>query len=115
MSVREQRQQQGGALTFQEGLKVAFGTYLVANLLYYIFYYTLHQIDPGLADIQKQAMADFLPNITMKDQLEQALRDLERQDFSVSAKTAAFGYARAAIGGFILSLGVSYLSRSAES
>ncbi|MCB0644538.1 MAG: DUF4199 domain-containing protein [Phaeodactylibacter sp.] len=115
LAVREQRREQAGALTFQEGLRTAFTTYLVANLLYYGFYYGLHQYDPGLADIQKQAMAEFLPKITMKDQLPQALRDLEKRDFGVDLGTAAFGYARAAIGGFILALGVGYLNRSADS
>lgn len=115
LAVREQRRAQHGALTFQEGLRTAFSTYLMANLLYYAFYYGLHQYDPNLAEIQKQAMADFLPNITMKDQLPQALRDLEKRDFSVNLGTVAFGYARAAIGGFILALAVSYLGRSVDS
>ncbi|MFK8103862.1 MAG: DUF4199 domain-containing protein, partial [Saprospiraceae bacterium] len=43
------RSQNGGVLSFQEGLRNSFVIFLVANVLYYIFYYFIFKYDPELA------------------------------------------------------------------
>ena len=94
---------------FKAVLRSGFVVYLVANLLYYLFYYFIHQQDAHLAELQKEAMREWLPRITPRDKLQKALEALESSDFSVKPADALFSYARSAIGGFVLAAGLAWV------
>lgn len=113
-AARSLREQQGGQLHFREGLRAAFLTFLVANVFYYLFYYIIYQLDPTLVELQREALREFLPNITTKDRLQQALRDLDERDLNVYPAATLFGYARSAIGGFILAVLIALLARNSD-
>jgi hypothetical protein len=112
MAVRSQRTLQGDALTFREGLRVAFAVFVIANALFYVFYYLIHQIDPSLAVMQKEAMREMLPKVMPKDELARALEELEKTDMRETLSTVFMGFARGAMGGFILSLIIAYIYKT---
>ncbi len=95
---------------FRELLRTGFVVYLLANLFYYGFYYVVNHWDPGLAEMQKDMMREWLPRITPKDKLQAALKALEESDFSVAPRDAFFSYMRSAIGGFLLAAAVAWLA-----
>ena len=99
----------GGVQAFKEVLRAGFAVYLLANLVYYLFYYFINHWDPALAETQKEMMREWLPRITPKDKLRQALKALEESDFVVHPRDAFFSYMRSAIGGFVLAVGLAWL------
>ncbi|NNE29667.1 MAG: DUF4199 domain-containing protein, partial [Saprospiraceae bacterium] len=46
------KNQQNGLLLFKQALRDGFIVFLIANLLFFIFYFWLFKQDPGLLDIQ---------------------------------------------------------------
>lgn len=95
----------------QAALRTAFLTFVVANAVFYSFYFIIHQLDPSLAEIQKEMARAFYPMITPKDQLETALEALEKTDFTLTLSQTLFRYARSLIAGFILAGGIGYVTR----
>jgi len=94
---------------FKKVLRSGFVVYLIANLLYYLFYYFIHRQDPQLAELQKELMREWLPRITPRDKLQKAMETLEAADFSVTPGAAFFSYMRSAIGGFLLAAGLAWI------
>ncbi len=101
--------EQEGEPEFKAVLRSGFVVYLTANLLYYLFYYFIHQLDPQLTAFQKEMMREWLPRITPRDKLQKALEALESSDFSVKPGDALFSYVRSAIGGFLLAAGLAWI------
>ncbi len=95
----------------QAALRTAFLAFVVANGVFYSFYYIIHQLDPSLAEIQKQMARDFYPMITPKDQLDTVLKELDKTDFTLTLSQTLFRYARSLIAGFILASGIGYVTR----
>ena len=94
-----------GILPFRQALQTAFLTFLIANLLYYLFYYFLfNTIDPHLAELQRQVYLEFYEQNFSGLELQKHLQGLEDKDFSVNAKVLLIGFGQGAIGGFLLSL-----------
>ena len=107
----EERKSHGGFLTFQDGLRTAFGTFLIANLIFYVFYYVMfNYVDPGLVSIQAEtfrAYADAMEPGQAKDMM----KAIEKQGFEVTLSSAMLGFAKGAIGGFLLSLIIGGLTK----
>jgi hypothetical protein len=97
-------------LDFKQILKIAFGVFVVANLIYYAFdFYLFNLIDKSLGDIQKDLMLDYYKAGAKTVQEASALtQSIENGDFH-DIKTLSFGYARGAIGGFGMAILVAYL------
>ena len=94
-----------GILPFRKALRTTFVTFLVANLLYYGFYYALFNwIDPDLPALQKTMYREFYEQTMEGMELQKNLEKIEALDFSVTWKTLLYGFGQGAIGGFILSL-----------
>lgn len=68
-------------------------------------------MDPSLQEIQRVYLKEWYPRIFPKDQLALRLRELEKADLSMSVSKAVFSYARAAIGGFIVSALLAVIHR----
>ena len=91
MVVRKVRNDNDGKIELREALKQAFLTYVLAYLFFSVFIFFLFNfIDPGLVDLQKQAMLD-------------AGRKIEGMDFTTTAGKVLFQYAFMLIPGFFLS------------
>ena len=79
-------------------VRFPFGVFVLANLLFYIFYYLLFAIiDPELVNLQKELLT---ANENFADQLKD-------QDLSLTLSGTFFNYIYSLIGGFIIALVVS--------
>ncbi len=96
---------------FKDYLKAAFVAFLVANLLYYNFYYILFgAIDTQLLELQQQQaiiQAKLLAQQANTPQLQQqwqaAINDLEQNGAKLSYFQIVQSMAQGAVGGFLLS------------
>ncbi|HMQ47500.1 MAG TPA: DUF4199 domain-containing protein [Saprospiraceae bacterium] len=113
-AVQADRKNKAGNYTFQNALQTAFLVFVVANLIYYLFYWLLYAwIDPGLVDLQRDMMrAAMEKNRDLMDdkQRQELLKSLgDAAAFKVTFSTTILAYARSLIGGFILALAMSPL------
>lgn len=95
---------------FQVVLRTAFGIFIVTNVFYYLFDYALfNHLDTSLINIDKKIMEDyFVPNAKTIEEarnLADAIRDTDYHGFAELTKS----FAKGAIGGFGLSILISYL------
>lgn len=82
---------------FSDVLKPAFLTFVIANLIYVIFYYILvNFIAPELLDVQKEITIEMIGKMSGlmgEEGTEAALEQLEARNFDFGLKTAAWTYA----------------------
>ena len=100
-----------GPFLWKDALRVAFLTFVVAHAWYYVFYYVVHQLDPSLAEMQKELMREALPRFTEPARLPEAYRELDENDFRVTPGMAFFGWAQGAIFGFVLAALVGLITK----
>ncbi len=96
---------------FNIALQPPFLTFLIANILYYLFNYVMFvYVNPELPDIQKEialetmdkamnAMSAFMD----EDQIEEMAEAIEEQDLTVTLASTLLSLARSLLGGFLLS------------
>lgn len=101
-----------GILPFRSAVRTAFICFLVANALFFGFYYLMSNvIDPDLALLQKEAAKAYYEQNYSSMELRKYLAQLEEADFSVTFGTVLSGFGYGAIGGFLLSLLVALATR----
>ncbi len=101
----------GGLLTFSDGLRTAFTVFLIANLLFYLFYYLLfNYIDPDLVALQEASFRQFAEMMN-PEEARPMLEAMEKQGFEMTLTATLFGYAKGAIGGFVLALIVAAVTK----
>ena len=92
-------------------LREAFAVYVVANFIYYVFYYLMIDVfDPSLIHIQAEIGLETLErNIDRLDpkQYEQIKETLENKDLSLKLNDVGLAFGNSAIGGFIIALAVA--------
>lgn len=94
--------QQLDTTAFRQSLQAAFLVFVVANAIFYLFYYLLFSVfDPGLVDLQRELLQD--------NPLWQGGNT--EVDLSVTLGRVIFSFAYSLIGGFILALLVSAVAR----
>lgn len=87
---------------FKAALQPAFLTFVIANAIFYLFYYGMFGVfDTGLVDLQRQ----MLENNPMFEKVA------ENSDLRVTPGNTFFRYCYSLIGGFILALGVAAAGR----
>ncbi|MEM9919844.1 MAG: DUF4199 domain-containing protein [Bacteroidota bacterium] len=106
----------GGYMTWGEALKPTYLTFVIASLFYVVYMYAMYNIiDPGLADIQRDAsmemiegMADFMG----EEATEQMIAGMEGQEFGLTFGRAAltFGW-RLLFPGFVFAAICSLIVR----
>jgi hypothetical protein len=107
-ALEDERQAVGGRLPLADGLKLAFLIFVIANLLYYLFYYLMFKlIDPSLVELQRETgletleqWKDSLPD----EQYRERKRLLEEKGLEVKLQDIALQYARSLLGYFIMAL-----------
>ncbi len=67
-------------------------------------------IDPGLVDIQKEMLQAYAEQLEV-DQRREMIKSIEESNFDVTLLTVLSGFAKGAIGGFILSLIISSITK----
>lgn len=94
---------------FKVLMRVAFAVFLIANLFYYIFDWSLFKnIDPTLAERQKELAIELFQKNTPIEQQPDMLKNIENADIH-TPQYLAYLFARGAIGGFGLALLISFL------
>ena len=103
------------AFGFKEALRTAFLTYLVADVIYYVFYYVLHgMVDPELAVIQQEMMLETterLGEMLGSDVLEEDIGKLSREDLEIRPGGLLLSLSWSLIGGFIISLIIAIFTK----
>lgn len=88
----------GSPEDFRSSLKTMFFVYVVANIVYYIFFYVLlNFIDPGLIDIQRELM------------IAREV-DLEGISLEMTLTKGLFDFCWSCIGGFFLSAIMAFIA-----
>ena len=108
-SVGMQRAALGGTIAFREAVSTAFLTFVVANAIYYLFYFLLVTLDPSLVEILKQISIEFWDWFLAAQSTDEIEKSF--QDFDVNLSTIFLSFARGAIGGFLLSLIIAAFMR----
>lgn len=94
--------QQLDTAAFRQSLQGAFLVFVIANAIFYLFYYLLFSVfDPGLVDLQGELLEG-------NPLWEGGNTEL---DLSVTMGRVIFSFAYSLIGGFILALLVSAVAR----
>lgn len=110
-AIRADAKKQKAYLSWRDALRVGFTVYVVANLMFWIAYYLLNQLDPELVEVQREMMREWYPRIIPKDKLAESLRELENADLRLTFRRASLGFARGAIAGFIWAAVFAFLHR----
>ena len=101
-AVGDQRKLQDEIISFREAISVAFLTFIVANVIYYIFFYFIIKYNPELVEVLKQSAVDFYQKILNNQDPAEIAKSFE--GYEVNFSSILLGFARGAIGGFILSM-----------
>ena len=113
-ALQDQQQAGEGPLPFKEGLRTAFLVFVIANLIYYLFYYLLFGLlDPSLVELQKEVMLESLEqsrSLLSEQQREEMLRSLENGELDITPGKVFFTFVRSLISGFVLSAGLAALA-----
>jgi hypothetical protein len=96
---------------FNMALQPPFLTFLIANILYYLFNYIMFAfVNPELPEIQKAITLETLDKVMSsmsafmdEDQIDEMVEAIEEQDFTVTLGSTLLGLARSLLGGFLLS------------
>jgi len=97
------KSKQGGILPFRQALQAGFFSFLIANAIFFIFYYWLFTKDQSLIEIQYQQMKDFADTLPRDSWGYKQMEQTKLEDLKITFGDTAFRYARGAIGGFFIS------------
>ncbi len=112
MAVFAARKSGDGLIDIKEAIRIAFQTFIVANVLFYVFYYLLfNMFDPELVTLQKEMMMEFQEEYKDLEMAEQ-LKDMTEADLAFTLGKAIFSFAKDAITGFIFSLLIAGIARN---
>jgi len=108
----DEKKKVGEEYDFQMALRTAFFIFVIANLIYYLFYYILFGlIDPSLIELQKEVMEEAMAarkSMLSEEQLEALEKSMRDDSMKVTPGSVFFTYIRALIGNFLLALGLAY-------
>lgn len=103
LAVKKRASKAENYITLRSALQTGFLVFVIANLLFYTFFYLLFGLfDPSLVDLQKEMMS---ANPAVAD-------ELNTKDFSVTLSGTFFNYLYSLIGGFLLALGIAAVMKS---
>jgi len=100
-AVNDQRILQEDIISFREAISVAFLTFIIASIIYHIFYFIIVESDPEIVEMLKQITIDFQKSFFSDQDPNEIEKSL--QDFSVGIPDILLSFAQRAIGGFIIS------------
>ncbi len=115
--IRVYRQQNGGVVSFKEAFVIGFIVFAGSSLLTSVFQYALYNfIDPDLSEYIKEKAIEKVASITEKiggsqDDIEKAVEQLEREDFSQSPKRLASNFLGGILSGSVISLIIAAFTR----
>ncbi len=119
-SAREDCAQNGTQRDFREILRIPFIAFLLINLFYWLFYYSLHLADPELLQMETAAQLQYMKNQLTSgagdpqqaNELREHIQYLEKSGMSLPLGHVFLRMGFGALGGFALSAGIAVLLRS---
>lgn len=101
--------------SFRLALKSAFVVFVVANALYYTYYYIMFNwVDPGLIEVQReliQANLERFSGVMGEASKNEMQKNIMEDSLAVTPETTFLSFGWGLIGGFMLSLGVAGIVR----
>ncbi len=122
-AAREDAALYGSQRDFRTMIRTPFTVFLLINIAYWLFYYTLHLADPGLLQMEtaldlaskKQQLAVGMGDPQQANQMREQIMALEREASQPAVQPLGpilFRLAIGSIGGFLLAAGVTAIVRS---
>lgn len=114
-AVLQERRQAPGEYTWQQALRVSFAVFVVATAVFQLFYYLFFNFgDPNLVVVQQEVLLENLERYGAQlgeGNAEKLERGLTAKNLRYGPGAALQTFARSAIGGFILSLAMAFITR----
>ncbi|MBV6439164.1 MAG: DUF4199 domain-containing protein [Haliscomenobacteraceae bacterium CHB4] len=119
-AAREDCEEKGVARDFREILRTPFIVFLLINLLFWLFWYTLHLADPELLQMEnalqlnylKQQLATGPGDPQHANQLRDQIQVLEKEGTTLTMGAVFLQMGIGALGGFLLSAGIGAIVRN---
>jgi len=105
---------QRGILPYRQALQLGFVTFLIANVLFFAFYYLLFSSDPGLLDLQIKQVEEFAATLPDDSWGREQLEQTKSENIAITFQGTLFRYARGAIGGFFLAAFLALVTKQGE-
>jgi len=103
----EERKASEGGFTFRQAVRPAFGVYVVASVVYFLFNYVLYNyVNTDLAEIQRDIMVQQAQGMAEKfgkEDLKEQIESISSEDLKVTVRNSALGFMWSLIGGFFMS------------
>jgi hypothetical protein len=95
---------------FRGTLRSAFGVFLIANALYYLFdYWLFNYFDPYMNQIQAEAAIEMFRASTPLEEMQKLSENIRNSNIH-NVKSLLFQFGKGAIGGFGLSVVLTFLA-----
>jgi hypothetical protein len=119
-AAKEDCAEKGVSRDFREILRTPFVVFLLTNLLFWLFWYTLHLADPELLKMEAAMQMDFLKqqleagtgSHEQNNQIREQIQLLEKEGMALGMGDVFLQMGRGALGGFVLSAGIAAILRS---
>lgn len=102
-------------ISFQNILQAVFLVWVVAELMFYVWYYRFYNADLSIAAIQSKVMIDAYQNLLASTQdmsqaqlLRASISDLQQNPLTFTFKEAFIGLGRGLVGGFGIAYAITY-------
>jgi hypothetical protein len=107
---------------FREILRTPFMTFLLVNLFFWLFWYTLHLADPALLQMEAAMKMDYLKQQLAQgpgdpqqaNQLRDQMQILEKEGMVLTMGAVFLQMGIGALGGFALSAGIAAILRNRD-
>ena len=107
---RQQAQQSEQPLTWRQLIRTPFTVFLIANLIFWIFYFLIFTFDASLRELSQEQQMQALERISQmmdgglsEQQMQQSREQIREAGGGFSLSDLFFSYAKGALGGFGLS------------
>jgi len=122
-AAQEDCAEKGVARDFREILRTPFTVFLLTNLLFWLFWYTLHLADPELLKMEATLQMDYLQqqltagpgDPQQANRVREQIQLLEKEGLSLTMGAVFLQMGIGALGGFALSLGIAAILKNMKS
>lgn len=119
-AAREDCAEKGVVRDFREILRTPFVVFLLTNLLFWLFWYTLHLADPQLLQMESAIQMNYLQqqlangpgDPQLANQLREQIQILEKEGVTLTLGAVFLQMGVGALGGFALSAGMAAILRN---
>jgi hypothetical protein len=102
-------------IQFQDILRTVFLVWVIAELMFYLWYYRFYNADASISAIQSKVMIDTYQNLLTQTQdmaqaqmLRATISDLQQNPLTLTFKEAFIGLGRGLVGGFGIAYAITY-------